>query len=60
MKNYTPIKAIRKFCLACLGGSFQEVKECAGNLPPTDCTLWPYRLGHRPRTTPKSLPIKKR
>ena len=34
-------KAIRLFCLECLGGSPSEVKGCTDNI----CPLWPYRLG---------------
>lgn len=45
-KIYTPLKAIRLKCLDCVCGSVNEVKLC----PCTDCTLWPYRLGHRPKT----------
>ena len=40
----TPIKAIRKKCLDCCCGSRKEVREC----PVTECTLYPYRFGHRP------------
>ena len=57
MKKLTPIKSIRKFCLSCLGGSFQEVKECSAE---ETCSLYPYRLGRRPTTTIKSSPTKKR
>lgn len=41
----TPIKAIRARCLDCACGSATEVRLC----PCTDCALWPYRLGHRPK-----------
>lgn len=34
-------KAIRLFCLECLGGSPGEVKGCTDRI----CPLWPYRLG---------------
>lgn len=40
----TPVKAIRVFCLACMGGSKRLVREC--NNP--DCSLYPYRLGTNP------------
>ncbi len=40
----TPIKAIRAKCIDCSGGSFIEVRYC----PVTGCSLYPYRLGHRP------------
>ena len=45
MEVKTPIKAIRAKCLDCCCDSFQEVKLC----PITDCPLYPYRLGHRPK-----------
>lgn len=44
MKIYTPLKAIRKKCLDCCSGQVVEVREC----PCKHCTLWPYRMGHRP------------
>lgn len=34
-------KAIRKFCLECVGNQPKEVKLCTGK----DCPLWPYRMG---------------
>ena len=40
----TPIKAIRAKCLDCCIGQAQEVRMC----PSTDCSLWPYRMGHNP------------
>ena len=42
----TPIKAIRAKCLDCCCGQKQEVRLC----PITDCTLHPYRMGHRPKS----------
>ena len=41
----TPIKAIRAKCLDCSCGSAQEVRLC----PMTECSLYPYRLGHNPK-----------
>lgn len=49
MKRLTPIKAIRKHCIECSGGSRYEPKNCHLR----DCPLWPYRLGHRPRNEPE-------
>jgi len=40
----TPMKAIRRKCYDCSGGSANEVKLCTV----TQCPLWPYRLGKRP------------
>jgi len=46
MTIYTPLRAIRLKCLDCCCGQVAEVREC----PSQDCTLWPYRMGHRPKT----------
>ena len=40
----TPMKAIRAKCLDCMCGQAQEVRLC----PITDCSLYPYRMGHNP------------
>ena len=40
----TPLKAIRRNCLECSGGSAGEVKNCII----TDCVLYPFRLGRNP------------
>ena len=37
-------KAIRAFCLDCVGGSAQEVRLC----PAKKCALYPYRFGKNP------------
>ena len=43
----TPMRAIRLKCLDCCCGSFREVQLC----PSEDCSLFPYRFGHRPKST---------
>lgn len=50
MKALTPVKAIRAKCLDCSNGQYVEVRLC----PLTACPLYPYRLGHRPKTMPVS------
>lgn len=45
MKRLTPMKAIRKKCLECSGGSSNEVKMCTVKT----CALYAYRSGHRPK-----------
>tara|TARA_R100001369_G_scaffold46737_3_gene73115 strand:- start:15360 stop:15602 length:243 start_codon:yes stop_codon:yes gene_type:complete len=41
----TPVlKAIKKNCIECSGGSFAEVKECTVY----KCHMWPFRLGKNP------------
>ena len=40
----TPLRAIRKHCLECSGGSVREVKLCV--IP--RCPLFIYRLGRNP------------
>jgi hypothetical protein len=42
--SLTPVRAIRYFCVECMGGSFQEVSGCTD----LHCALFPYRLGKRP------------
>ena len=41
----TPIKAIRAKCLDCACNQIVEVRLC----PITDCPLYEYRMGHRPK-----------
>lgn len=50
----TPIKAIRAKCLDCCLGQANEVKLC----PVTDCSLYPYRLGHNPKLQGRNKGIK--
>lgn len=42
MERLTRGKAIRKFCLECMGGSANEVRLCTA----PDCPLHRYRLGN--------------
>ena len=51
MKKLTPIKAIRKHCKDCSGNSTKEVANCLIS----NCSLYPYRMGMRPRTYEKRL-----
>ena len=45
-KRKSPLKAIRAFCLMCVGFSSDEVKECtANNQKETRCPLFKYRFG---------------
>jgi hypothetical protein len=39
-----PLKAIRKKCIDCSGGSVKEVARCEI----TDCALHPFRMGKNP------------
>lgn len=49
-KLTNPVKAIRAFCLGCVGNSPNEVKLC----PSEKCPLHPFRFGKNPyRTTVK-------
>lgn len=45
MKILTPLKAIRAKCLDCCCGNKAEVRNCTI----VNCSLYPYRLGHRPK-----------
>lgn len=40
----SPQKAIREFCLGCVGYSAHEVKMC----PSVKCPLYPFRFGKNP------------
>jgi len=41
MKSLTPLKANRKKCIDCSGGSLKEVRKCQHN----DCSLFQNRMG---------------
>ncbi len=43
--HLTPIKAIRSKCLDCSCYQPKEIRLC----PVTNCPLWPYRMGKRPK-----------
>ena len=47
----TPIRAIRKKCLECGGGSYKEVRLC----PVTECPLHFYRMGKNPLRATKGV-----
>lgn len=47
--KYTPIKAIRKYCLWCCAGSRKEVRECRIK----NCSLHYYRQGKNPKRKKK-------
>jgi len=34
--------AVQLFCLQCMGGSLNDVRDCFAQL---SCELWPYRVG---------------
>jgi len=40
----TPIKSIRKKCLDCTCGQYEEIRKCTV----FNCALYPYRMGRRP------------
>ena len=44
-KNLPVMKSIRLKCKECVCGSHRRIEECQI----TDCTLWPYRFGRRPK-----------
>ena len=45
-KILTPLKAIRAKCLECCAGQTREVRLCHM----VWCSLYPYRMGKRPKT----------
>jgi hypothetical protein len=40
----SPIKAIRAFCVECMGDNVREVKYCTS----PECWLFPFRFGRNP------------
>ena len=45
-RKVSPVKAIRAFCLECVGYNSEEVKECtANNQKNTRCPLFRFRFG---------------
>lgn len=56
MQVLTPLKAIRGKCRDCTCDQVLEIREC----PIKTCTLWPYRMGKRPRQgvgTPRAFSV---
>ena len=47
----SPLKHIREFCLDCCCGSPKQVKYCSL----TDCPIWPYRFGCKPKAAIRRL-----
>lgn len=44
-----PVKAIRTFCLACVGNSPQEVRDCTATPDSSyPCPLYAFRFGKNP------------
>ena len=54
--DLTPILAIRKFCIECMGFKVRDVKKCTDTL----CKLFPFRMGraHTPGRARKNTPKK--
>lgn len=46
-KITSPLKAIRAFCIECMGGQVREVKDCTA----PNCPLYPFRMGKNPYRT---------
>lgn len=46
-RKISAAEAIRKFCVACMGGSYLLVSECSQ----ADCPLHAYRMGHAPEAS---------
>jgi len=48
----TPLKAIRKHCIECMGGTYQLIEDCTAGprakKPHTRCPLYPFRMGTIP------------
>ena len=46
----TPLKAIKKHCIECMGGVKKEVARCTA----PKCPLFNYRDGHNPKLARKT------
>ena len=46
-----PVKAIRKYCLSCMEGSYRDVELCEE----TECALHPFRMGKNPFRTKREM-----
>ena len=43
-KITSPLKAIKCFCIECMGGQVREVKDCTAPI----CPLYAFRMGKNP------------
>lgn len=43
-KKRPSVKVLRKFCLDCMAGGVEAIREC----PTTDCQIYPFRFGKNP------------
>ena len=49
MEISRPLRAMRRNCLECVGGSAKYAKWCpCDGVHSTYCEFWPYRFGRRP------------
>lgn len=51
-----PVKAIKAFCVDCMGGSYNEVKQC----PSERCALHPFRTGRNPYRQKREMSAEQR
>ena len=54
MKKLPPLRAIRKYCLHCMGKNSNLVMNCTSPL----CSVFPYRFGSKPEPNPTLVPLK--
>jgi len=50
----TPVRSIKNYCIWCMNGDKNEVKNCTSD----DCPLYLYRFGKRPKTKNRLTPVK--
>lgn len=50
--SLTPVRAIRKFCVECMGFSVYEIPRCTSPL----CPLYPFRMGKNPSCAARKPP----
>lgn len=51
LQKNSALLAIRAKCLECSCGSDAEIRKC----PVTYCALYPFRMGKRPSSKPRSM-----
>jgi len=51
LSKSAPLRAIRRNCLECVGGSWRLVETCASKT----CNMYPFRFGSNPELAPRKV-----
>jgi len=51
MRSLTPLMAVRRFCRECVGMEISAIPKCSCGPEGKGyrCSLWPFRMGHKPK-----------